>query len=55
MLELLELSSNNVRRNKGSERGRVYFRVGRAAISQGNKMAAQDLFVGRSGGDGVVR
>ena len=58
MLELFEFSSKNARRNEGSERGRVYFRVGRAAakaISQGNKMAAQDLFVGRSGGDGVVK
>ena len=36
----------------------VYFRGGRAAakeIPQGNKKAAQDLFVGRSGGDGVVK
>ena len=36
----------------------VYFRGGRAAakeISQGNKKAAQDLSVGRSGGDGVVK
>ena len=58
MLELFELSSNSVRRYEGSERGlRLYFRGGRAAakeIAQGNKMAAQDLSVGRSGGDGVV-
>ena len=36
----------------------VYFRGGRAAakvISQGNKKAAQDLSMGRSGGDGVVK
>ena len=58
MLELFELSSKSARRKDGSERGRVYFRGGRAAakdISQGNKKAAQDLFVGRSGGDGVVK
>ena len=34
MLELFELSSNSVRRNEGSERGRIYFRGGRAAAKE---------------------
>ena len=34
MLELFELSSNSMRRNEGSERGRIYFRGGRAAAKE---------------------